>query len=201
MRLIGHIARTVAGVGALVAFVLVSGCFGGGDDSGSSNGDGFAVTFETPESNNETPTPQVTESPTPTPSPTPSPAPVCGRNPDPVSREVLQVQQPKADAEVKFPIEVRGWGSTIGKDGLGVAVAVVNGSLQVLDVLDVPPQPRAYRVAPVGLRVSDDTRPFGADVVIANVGSPTRMCLWVYLETDAEGQPKQVVQIPVTIVP
>ena len=77
---------------------------------------------------------------------------------------------------------------------------IVRLSLRTV-VLDVPPQPRAYRVAPVGLRVSDDTRPFGADVVIANVQLPTRLCLWVYLETDAEGQPKQVVQIPVTIVP
>jgi hypothetical protein len=189
-------------VGALAALVvLVSGCFGGDDDSGSGGGNGFPVTFETPTSNNETSTPQVTESPTSTPSPTPTPIPVCGPNPDPAPPEVLQVQQPEAEAEVNVPFEVRGWGSTIGKDDVGVAVAIVNDHLQVLDVLDVPPQPRAYRLEPAGLNVNDDTRPFGADVVIANVQERTRFCLWVYLETDAEGLPKQVVQIEITVVP
>ena len=194
--------RTVASAGALaVLVVLVTGCLGGGDDSGSGNGNGFSVTFETPKSNNETATPQVTASPTSTPSPTPTPFPVCGSNPDPAPRGVLQVQQPEAEAEVKIPFEVRGWGSKIGKDDVGLAVAIVNGRLQVLDVLDVPPQPRAYRLEPAGLDVNDDTRPFGADVVIANVQERTRFCLWVYLETDAEGLPKQVVQIPITVVP
>ena len=192
----------MAGVLALATLVLLAtGCLGGGDESGPGGGNGFSVTFETPASNNETATPQVTASPSSTPSPTPTPFPVCGSNPDPAPPEVLQVQQPEAEAEVKVPFEVRGWGSTIGKNDVGVAVAIVNDRLQVLDVLDVPPQPRAYRLEPAGLDVNDDTRPFGADVVIANVQERTRFCLWVYLETDAEGLPKQVVQVPITVVP
>ena len=195
------ILRFAGGAIAVAALLLLAiGCLGGGDEDSGGGGNGFSVTFETPVPKSETPTP-VTPSPSATPSPTPTPFPVCGSNPDPAPREVLQVQTPEAEAEVKVPFQVQGWGSTIGKDDVGVAVAIVNDKLQVLDVLDVPPQPRAYRLEPSGLDVNDDTRPFGADVVIANVVEPTRFCLWVYLETDAAGLPKQVVQVPITVLP
>jgi hypothetical protein len=194
--------RTICGGLAVSGLLLlVIGCLGGSDEEPGGPGDGFSVTFETPVPNNETTTPVVTPSPTATPSPTPTPFPVCGSNPDPAPPEVLQVQTPEVEAEVQIPFQVQGWGSTIGKDDVGVAVAIVNDKLQVVDVLDVPPQPRAYRLEPSGLDVNDDTRPFGADVVIVNVTEPTRFCVWVYLETDADGLPKQVVQVPITVSP
>ena len=196
------IVRFAGGAVAVAAMLmLVSGCLGGGDDDGGGGGGGFDVTFETPVPNDDTPTPVITPSPSATPSPSPTPFPICGSNPDPAPPEVLQVQTPEMEAEVMVPCEVQGWGSTIGKDDVGVAVAIVNDKLQVLDVLDVPPQPRAYRLEPSGLDVNDDTRPFGADVVIANVVEPTRFCVWIYLETDADGLPKQVVQVPITVLP
>lgn len=194
------IVRFAAGTVAVAAMLmLASGCLGDGDEG--VGGGSFDVTFETPVPNNDTPTPLITPSPSASPSPSPTPFPVCGSNPDPAPHEVLQVQTPEAEAEVKVPFAVQGWGSTIGKDDVGVAVAIVNDKLQVLDVLDVPPQPRAYRLEPSGLDVNDDTRPFGADVVITNVVEPTRFCVWIYLETDADGLPKQVVQVPITVLP
>lgn len=96
---------------------------------------------------------------------------------------------------------MQGWGSTIGKDNAGVALAIVDFRSQTLQVLDLPPQPRAFRVPPGGLDITDDTRPFGADVVIGPVVEPTRYCLWVYLETDGEGHARKVVQVPITVVP
>lgn len=100
-----------------------------------------------------------------------------------------------------MPFEVKGWGSTIGKDNAGVALAILDARQQTLDVLDLPPQPRAFRLPPGGLEVTADTRPFGADVVVGPVVEPTRYCIWAYLETDDEGHPINVVQVPITVVP
>lgn len=183
---------------ALLA-LLSTACLGGGDDGGS-GGNGFPVIIETPQ---RTPTLAPTPSPSPSPSPSPTPTlfPVCGQNPDPAPASLLQVIEPAPNTEIKIPFAVRGWGSTIGKDNAGVAVAIVDARQQVLTVLDLPPQPRAFRVPPGGLEVTDDTRPFAADIVLNPVAEPTRFCVWVYPETDEEGVPKSVVQVPITVVP
>lgn len=153
-------------------------------------------------------TPTATVMPTPTPSPTPAPSPsptvsaqVCGVNPDPAPASVLQVQEPASGERVKNPVHVRGWGSDIGFENSGVAVALVQANGDPLPPLDVPPQPRAGRVAPSGLKVTEFTSPFGADLLVADLRSPTPFCIWVFLETTAEGIPKQVVQVPVVIAP
>lgn len=191
-------ARFLAPVVAFAAGGLIgAACIGGNDSNG---GDDFTVIIQTP-LQTEAPTATAEPTPSPTPRPTPSPAPVCGQNPDPAPPNLLQVVDPNPNEEVKEPFEVQGWGSTIGKDNAGVAVAIVDFRSQTLQVLDVPPQPRAFRVPPGGLDITDDTRPFGADVVIGPVVEATRYCLWVYLETDDEGHARSVVQVPITVVP
>ena len=146
-------------------------------------------------------TPRPRKTPISTSSPTPTPLKVCAPNPDPAQASVLQALQPAPEQQVKVPFHVSGWGSNIGFEDRGVAVALVNAKQEVVQVLDVPPQPRTFRVAPAGLEITQFTRPFGADVVIANLQEPTPFCIWVYQETDEQGTPKGVVQIPVVVVP
>lgn len=152
--------------------------------------------------------PTPTAVPTPTPSPTPSPVPsptlsaeVCGANPDPAPVNVLQVQDPQPGERVGNPFHVRGWGSEIGFEASGVAVALVDAKGDPFPPLEVPPQPRAGRVAPAGLNVTDFTSPFGVDMLVSDLRSPTPFCIWVFLETTPEGIPKQVVQVPILVVP
>ena len=96
---------------------------------------------------------------------------------------------------------MRGWGSTIGLADKGVVLSVVDQKQSVVQTINLPPQPRDYRVSPPGLDITDNTRPFAADIVIADVTEPTPYCLWMYLYTDDTGHARQVVQVPVIIVP
>lgn len=191
-------------VGLVLAIAaLVAACRGGGDGQPSGTGnagsrDGIVVLLPSP-TPQPTPLPRKTATPTPTPSPTP--LAVCGANPDPASPKLLLVEEPKPEARVKLPIHVRGWGSTIGKDERGVALAVVDAKQTVLQVLDLPPQPRIYRVVPAGIEITEYTRPFAADVVIPDITEPTPICLWIYQETTAEGVPKGVLQVPIVVLP
>lgn len=145
-------------------------------------------------------TPTRTPTATPTPSPTPNPE-VCGVNPDPAPASVLQVQEPQPGERVKNPFHVRGWGSEIGFKNSGVVVALVDASGDFPMPLDAPPQPRANRVAPPGLKVTKYTRPFAVDILVSNLGAETPYCVWVFLETTGEGIARQVVQVPVIVTP
>ena len=182
-------------IGAVSAGVLACG---DGDEIGPS-GDGSIVI--------NTPTVQATRiarrtvTPTTTGAPTKTPLAVCGANPDPALSKLLQVQEPVAEQLVKVPFHVRGWGSTIGANNAGVAVAILNSKQEIVQVLDLPALPNAYRLAPQGLEITADTRPFAADVVIQKLKEPTPFCLWVYQETTQEGKPKGVVQVPIVVVP
>ena len=187
----------------MVALLGLACLGGGGFDGGGTPGDGsIIVTLST-----ATPLPSPSPLPTPTPSPTPTPtstlgAPACGVNPDPAPPSLLQVQQPAPQQKVKNPVEVRGWGSTIGKDDAGVVVAVVNAKQEVVQVLDpVRPQRPDYRVLPPGLEKTEFTRPFAADIVLTGVTGPTPFCIWVYMDTAEDGTPKGVVQVPVVLTP
>lgn len=114
---------------------------------------------------------------------------------------MLQVQEPVANAQVRLPIFVRGWGSAIGQDNRGVVLSVVDERQNAVQSNNLPPQPRDFRVPPPGLDVTEFTRPFAADVIINDVNEATPFCLWVYLSTDADGHAKQVVQVPVIVLP
>jgi hypothetical protein len=126
---------------------------------------------------------------------------VCAPNPDPAAFSLLQIQEPSPEQRVKVPFHVRGWGSNIGFEQRGVALAIVNAKQEVTQVLDLPPQPREFRIAPGGMQVTEFTQPFAADVVINGVTEPTAFCLWIYLEATASGSPKGVVQIPIVVTP
>lgn len=183
----------------LLVVVFMAAC--GGDESFSAADDetpGVVISFPSP-SGEVTPRPRRT--PVPSESPTPTPLKVCAPNPDPAQSNILQVLEPRPEQQVKVPFHVRGWGSNIGFENQGVAVAVVNTKQETTQVLDVPPQPRTFRVAPAGMNITEFTRPFGADIVIQGVKEPTPFCLWVYQQTDERGTPKGVVQVPVIVIP
>ena len=171
------------------------------------NGDGepertIVISFTTP-----TPVPTATSTPTPdptrTPTPTPTPNPdVCGVNPDPAPASLLQVQEPQPGENVRASFHLRGWGATESFQQIGVGVAVINAGGDVVKVLDpVPAQPRAFRALPSGLENTDLSSPFAVDIQIGNLTGPTSFCLWVFLDTDPEGLPKGVVQVPVLVAP
>ena len=103
---------------------------------------------------------------------------------------------------MKVPFHLRGWGSSESFQQIGVGVAVIGADQAVVQVLDpVPPQPRAYRALPAGLENTEFSSPFGVDIQITGLAGPTPFCLWIFLDTDAEGLPKGVVQVPVLISP
>lgn len=192
-----HLRLIATGL-ALAALALSSACNGG--DNGSEDGPtpDIVVSFPSP-SGDVTPRPRTT--PVPSVTPTPTPLKVCSPNPDPAQANLLQVQEPRAEQQVKVPFHVSGWGANIGFENRGVAVGIVNAKQEVVQVLNLPPQPRTYRVAPPGLDVTDYARPFGADIVLENIKEPTPICIWVYLETADDGTPRGVVQVPVVVVP
>ncbi len=79
---------------------------------------------------------------------------------------------------------------------------MIGADQEVVLVLDpVPAQPRAFRALPSGLENTEFSSPFAVDIQIPGVGGPTPFCLWVFLETDEEGIPKGVVQVPVLVAP
>jgi hypothetical protein len=186
------------GVAVLFASLLLAAACGGGGGSQDSTPSGIVVIVASP-STVKTPVPRKSATPSVTPSPTP--LQVCGANPDPASPKLLQVEEPLSQQQVKIPFHVRGWGSNIGLDNQGVALAVVDAKQTVQQVLELPPQPRQFRVAPPGLEITDNTRPFAADIVIKGVTAPTPYCLWIYQATTAGGQPRGVVQVPVMVLP
>jgi len=190
-------AGTVIGLAALaVGFAFAAACGGGGEAHPASS-DGVVILTLTPPPATTLPR----RTPPPTPPPTPSPLEVCAGNPDPASPKVLQVQEPQPQQQVKIPFHVRGWGSNIGQNNRGVALGIVDAKQSVVQVLNLPPQPNTYRLPPPDLERTDNSRPFGADIVIDGIKEPTPYCLWVYLETTPEGRPRGVVQVPVVVVP
>ncbi len=190
--------RAGAATVLLLVVALVVACGGGDDNTGDDKSTPDVVVSFPTTSGQVTPRPRKT--PISTSSPTPTPLKVCAPNPDPAPANVLQVIEPKAEQQVKVPFHVVGWGSNIGFEDQGVAVALVNAKQEVVQVLDVPPQPRTFRVAPQGLEITEFTRPFGADIVIYGLNEPTTFCLWIY-QTANETGPKGVVQVPVVVVP
>ena len=100
-----------------------------------------------------------------------------------------------------IPVHVRGWSNNIGEEGKVVFVAVVDQEQNVLQMNQVPPQPRDFRLPPAGLGVTDFTRPFAIDILLEDVTEATPYCIWVYQEVDGAGKARGVVQIPIIIEP
>jgi len=181
---------------ALATLIFAGACGGDGEAHPESSGDVILVTQTAAPASS---LPRRTA--TPSPPPTPTPLQVCAPNPDPASPKVLQVQEPQPQQQLKIPFHLRGWGSNIGANNKGVAVGIVDAKQSIVQVLNLPPQPNTYRLPPPDLERGDNSRPFGADIVITDIKEPTPYCLWVYLETTPEGRARSVVQIPVIVVP
>jgi hypothetical protein len=188
--------RNALWLGALGACLLAMACSGGGDAATPTPALSVALL-----TSSGSVTPRAVKTPLPSPTARATPLQVCAPNPDPAPVNVLQIQGPLAGQQVTIPIFVRGWGSTIGLANKGVVLSVVDQKQSVVQTINLPPQPRDYRVPPPGLDITDNTRPFAADIVIADVTEPTPYCLWVYLNTDDQGHARQVVQVPVVIGP
>ncbi|HEY5640396.1 MAG TPA: hypothetical protein VIW01_10120 [Dehalococcoidia bacterium] len=188
-------ASFVVVAGALLLLALA--CGGDGDETGA-DATGVAVVVSSPGAT-ATPTPSPTASPTAT--PTPTPLAVCSTNPDPAAPSVLQIETPEAGAKTTIPVKVRGWSSNIGEEDKVVFVGVVDQKRDVLQINEVPPQPREFRVPPSGLEITQFTRPFAIDILLDEVVRETPYCIWVYQEVDEEGKARGVVQIPVVVEP
>jgi hypothetical protein len=189
--------RWILVAGAGIALVTLSmACGGNSGETAPADDVVIVVTTPRPEL-----TPRARSTPPPTPEPSPTPLHACGPNPDPAPRSLLQIVDPQPEARIKSPVHVRGWGSDIGRDNLGVALAVLNARGDIMQVLDLPPQPRTFRTAPPGLEITEHTRPFAADVVIGGVSQPTPFCIWVYSSTTEDGTPRGVLQLPILVTP
>ena len=176
--------------------LLAAACGGDGDASGPNDS---GVVIVATSNVTATPLPSRTKEPTPTPSPTP--LVICSPNPDPAPPAVLQVEAPAAGEKMTIPVHVRGWSANIGEEGKVVFVAIVDQEQNVLQINKVPPQPRDFRLPPVGLTVTDFTRPFAIDILLDDVAEGTPYCIWVYQEVDGAGKARGVVQVPITIEP
>jgi hypothetical protein len=182
---------------AAVAVVFLAVAFGlacgGASDEGAKT---VVIKFPTP-----TPTavPSPEPSPSPTPTVTPTPQAVCGINPDPVPATALQVQEPQPNESVPNPFHLRGWGSDIAAKGVVVALIDITG--EPLPEKDVAAESRSGRIAPPGLTVTDGTAPFATDILVEGLRAETRYCVWVFLDVTAKGEPKGVLQVPVTVKP
>jgi len=198
--------RYVWPLAVLLAAILVAlavACTGGGDAEKT-----IVIRLPTATATSE---PSATPTPAPSPSPTRTPTPgpnVCGVNPDPAPASLLQVQEPAVEAKVRNPFHVRGWGSEIAQDNRGVVVAVINAAADPLPVgggddtsKEVPPEPKAGRIAPAGLDTSGHPAPFATDILISGLREQTPFCIWVFTETTDEGEPRHVVQVPITVLP
>jgi len=184
-------------VGTLVLLSLA--CGGNGDQTGS-NATGVAVVISSP---GATATPPPSRTPPPTPTPSPTPLEICSPNPDPASPAVLQIEAPEAGAKSTLPVRVRGWSSNLGEEDKVVFVAVVDQKQDVLQIEQVPPQPKELRLIPAGLEITDFTRPFAIDILLDedDIVREIPLCIWVYQDVDAEGQARGVVQIPIVVEP
>lgn len=188
--------RLLWALAAIAAAVFVLACSG---DDGAER----TVVIRVPTA---TATAEPTVAPTPTPSPTPTRTPtagpnVCGANPDPAPPAVLQVQEPKPEEKVANPFHVRGWGSEIGFEDRGVVVAIINASGDPVLDKDVRPESKAGRIAPPGLKTTGHPAPFATDILLTGLTDQTPFCIWVFVETTREGIPRQVVQVPITVLP
>jgi hypothetical protein len=49
--------------------------------------------------------------------------------------------------------------------------------------------------------VGAGTAPFATDILVEGLRAETPYCIWVFLTTTAEGEPRGVLQVPVNVRP
>lgn len=187
---------TIVAVSAVVGTILFVAACGGGDEAPEQTPDVSAAVIT--QTGNTTPRARRTATPSPT--PTATPLQVCAPNPDPAPVNVLQITDPQPGEQIEIPVHVRGWSSAFGA-GVTVKLAIVDEKQNVVQVNNLPPEPREYRIAPPGLDVNDTTFPFAADLLLNDVSAPTPFCLWAYMSVNEQGRAQQVVQVPVIFLP
>ena len=191
--------RYVWPLGVILAAALAAlaiAC-GGGNDAERT----IVIRLPTPTATSApTATPTLAPSPTATHTPTPGPN-VCGFNPDPAPASVLQVQEPAPETKVPNPFHVRGWGSEIGFEDRGVVVAIINANGEPILDKDVRPESKAGRIAPPGLTTTGHPAPFATDILLTGLRDQAPFCIWVFTETTDDGRPKNLVQVPITVLP
>jgi Immunoglobulin-like domain of bacterial spore germination len=110
---------------------------------------------------------------------------VCADNPDPATDETTQVDEPLEDDQVTSPLAVRG----------RVAAFEATFKITLFD------EDKNELADVTGMSSEGQTlAPFEEEVVFS-VTEETPACLWVYEGSARDGQPINVVQIPVILIP
>jgi hypothetical protein len=183
---------------ALTVPLLLSACNGDETTETPPTQIGLRIVTTTP-APTPTPTPPPVATVTPTPVPTPVPN-LCPENPSPAEPNVMVVEEPLADARLRSPAHVRGWGVGIGFEAEGVHVAIFNAAGESLKETKGPPLPREGRTPPPGMEVNEFTAPFGVDITFdVEVEQPG--CVRVYEISPQDGHLINVVQVPVLLQP
>ena len=152
-----------------------------------------------------TPVPTLTPTPPPEPTVTATPAPtpvpnVCPENPSPAQPNVMVVEEPQADARLKSPAHVRGWGAGIGFENEGVHAAIYDSTGETLKEVKGPPLTKEGRTPPPGMVVGEFTAPFAVDITF-KVDNAQPGCVRVYEISPRDGHVANVVQVPVLLQP
>ena len=158
---------------------------------------GLRIVTTTPAPTPEPTLPPVVVTQTPVPTPVPNVGP---QNPSPAEPNVMVVEEPQADARLKSPAHVRGWGLGIGFEAEGVHVAVFDATGESLKEMKGPPLSKEGRTPPPGMEVNEFTAPFGVDITFSvDIDQPG--CVRVYEISPRDGHLVNVVQVPVLLQP
>jgi hypothetical protein len=159
---------------------------------------GLRITTVTPTA---TPAAVLTPAVAATASPTPTAVHnVCLENPDPVSPDVMVVEEPLENDALTSPAHVRGWGAGIGFEDGGVQVAIYDATGEPVAEVKAPPLSAEGRIPPSTLEATEFSAPFAVDVRFRTVVSQPG-CVRVFELSAADGSPIHVVQIPVLLEP
>jgi len=128
------------------------------------------------------------EAPTPSPSPSETPFPnVCLPNPDPATSEFQILAAPDPLAEVTSPVTVSG---QINAFEATYRITIFNDAgAPIIETFGTAQQPD---VGVLG--------PFSSDLAFS-VSAPSPACIWVFEESARDGDPINVGQIPVVLLP
>jgi hypothetical protein len=111
--------------------------------------------------------------------------PVCAPNPDPATPDMTFVDAPSSGDSVTSPLTVSGQ--------IAAFEAQFNITLYDADgdpIVDVPAMSEE----------GNTLAPFSTDIEF-EVSEETPACLWVYDISEADGEPSQVAQVPLTLLP
>ncbi|MFQ5879469.1 MAG: Gmad2 immunoglobulin-like domain-containing protein [Dehalococcoidia bacterium] len=112
---------------------------------------------------------------------------VCGPNPDPADPSRVQVDNPAAGAAVASPVPVSGM-AAVFEAVVSIRLVDKDGAILV-DTFTMTQGPEFFIPSP-----------YATDVAFS-VSVPTPACLWVFEASAATGEPTNVVQVPLLLLP